>query len=215
VVNLLYENEAMDEAADSVLRQSADVVVLSEFTPEHQATLGDHDLAADFPHRIEREGWGAGGIAIWSRYPMSEGVPLPTRNYSLDVTVSGPDGPVALIGVHAATPIFDFDAWQTDLAVVGRRTGAANGPTMVVGDFNASYWHPDFRDLLDDGFVDAHMAHGSGFSASWPMQRWFPPFVRLDHALTGGGLVSTAVSDFDVPGSDHRGFVVTVAPAER
>jgi hypothetical protein len=37
--------------------------------------------------------------------------------------------------------------------------------------------------------------------------------VRLDHALTAGGLVSTDVDDFHVPGSDHRGLVVTVAPA--
>ena len=35
-------------------------------------------------------------------------------------------------------------------------------------------------------------------------------FVRLDHALTAHGLRSTAIEDFAVPGSDHRGFVVTV-----
>ncbi len=214
VVNLLYGNESVDAAAGSLSQQSADIVVFSEFTPEHQATLGDHELATDFPYRVEREGWGAGGIAIWSRYPITEGERIPTRNYSLDVTVEGPDGPVALVGVHAATPIFDFEAWRTDLSIIEERTRAADGPTMVVGDFNASYWHPDFRDLLANGFVDAHMAHGQGFSASWPMDTWYPPFVRLDHALTGNGLVSIAVRDFDVPGSDHRGFVVTVAPVE-
>jgi|TARA_B110000240_G_scaffold17655_1_gene18006 hypothetical protein len=30
---------------------------------------------------------------------------------------------------------------------------------------------------------------------------------------TGNGLVSTSVQDFTVPGSDHRGFVVSVVPA--
>ena len=83
---------------------------------------------------------------------------------------------------------------------------------MVVGDLNSSYWHPDFRDLLDAGFVDAHIANGKGFSASWPTDMIGPAFVRLDHALTTGGLVSTDVADFEIPGSDHRGFVVTVAP---
>jgi hypothetical protein len=38
-------------------------------------------------------------------------------------------------------------------------------------------------------------------------------FVRLDHALTTDNLVATHVEDFDIVGSDHRGFVVTVAPA--
>jgi hypothetical protein len=37
--------------------------------------------------------------------------------------------------------------------------------------------------------------------------------VRLDHALTVGGLVSADVVDFEIPGSDHRGLMVTVAPA--
>jgi hypothetical protein len=30
---------------------------------------------------------------------------------------------------------------------------------------------------------------------------------------TRNGLVSTSVQDFTVPGSDHRGFVVSVVPA--
>ncbi|MBG7605787.1 MAG: endonuclease/exonuclease/phosphatase family protein, partial [Actinobacteria bacterium] len=69
-----------------------------------------------------------------------------------------------------------------------------------------------FRDLLKTKYVDAHIAAGRGFSASWPTGSLIPPFVRLDHALTTAGLVSTDVNDFDIPGSDHRGFVVTVAP---
>lgn len=214
-VNLLFSNDVIDEAADALVVQSPDVVVFSEFTAEHRAMLGDHPFAEGYGHRVEREGFGAGGIAIWSRFPLSEGDRLATRNYSLDVSVAGPDGPVDLLGVHAPTPIANFSGWRADLGIVDDHIGAADGPTLVIGDFNASYWHPGFRDLLDDGFVDAHMAHGRGFSTSWPTDRWFPPFVRLDHALTGNGLVSTAVSDFDVPGSDHRGFVVTVAPTKR
>ena len=114
--------------------------------------------------------------------------------------------------MHMATPFDDFDGWRNDLAIareVGRTT---TRPTLLIGDLNASYWHPDFRRLLDAGFVDAHAAAGSGFSTSWPTNGVIPPFVRLDHALTTAGLVSTAVDDVDVPGSDHRGMIVSVAP---
>jgi endonuclease/exonuclease/phosphatase (EEP) superfamily protein YafD len=111
------------------------------------------------------------------------------------------------------TPIKDVGAWRDDLATAARIGREADGPTLLVGDLNSSYWHPDFRRLLDVGFVDAHAAAGSGFSTSWPRNWSVPPFVRLDHALTTGGLVSTDVVDLDVPGSDHRGLVVTVAPA--
>ena len=94
-------------------------------------------------------------------------------------------------------------------AEVGR---TVSGPTLLIGDFNASYWHPDFRSALDAGFVSAHTATGAGFSTSWPTTWPIPAFVRLDHALTAGGLVATDVEDFDVAGSDHLGMIVTVAP---
>ncbi len=83
----------------------------------------------------------------------------------------------------------------------------------MIGDFNASYWHPAFRDLLRQGLTDAHMALGKGWSTSWPTDEFIPPFVRLDHTLTGNGLVSTDVDDFRLTGSDHAAFVVTVKPA--
>jgi endonuclease/exonuclease/phosphatase (EEP) superfamily protein YafD len=111
------------------------------------------------------------------------------------------------------TPLISFENWQRDLATAARIGSDATSPTLVIGDLNASYWHPDFRELLDAGLVDAHIAQGQGFSSSWPVGRTIPPaFVRLDHALTTAGLVSTDVVDFEIPGSDHRGFVVTVAP---
>jgi len=212
-INLLYTNDVVDRSADAVLAQDADVIVFSEYTAEHQQVLTAHPLADDYPFKIDRDGLRAGGIAIWSRYPLNEGDRLPTVNYSADVTIDGPDGRFSIVGVHPPAPVFSFDSWKRDLELLVDRAQAATTPTLVIGDLNASYWHPVFRDLLDTGFVDAHMAHGRGFSSSWPSGRWRLPFVRLDHALTGRRLVSTDVADFDVPGSDHRGFVVTVAPA--
>ncbi len=212
-VNLLYGNEDITGAAEALVAQDADVIVFSEFTAEFQTALGAHRLADDYPFRIERDGLRAGGAAVWSRYPLREGERLATTNYSVDTVVDGPGGPFTLVAVHPPAPIFDFDSWKRDLELIRRRAAAVDSPTMLIGDFNASYWHPLYRDLLDEGLVDAHIAHGKGFSTSWPVGDWRPTFVRLDHALTGAGLVSTGVVDFDVPGSDHRGFVVTVAPA--
>ena len=212
-LNLWYENPDIGAVADMLATVDADVIVFSEFTRPHQADLQGSPLAVDYPHRIDRTGLGATGIAVWSRYPMRIGDALETFNDSLDVTVAGPDGTVRIVAMHMPTPIVDFDAWRNDLdiaAEIGRTTDA---PTLLIGDLNSSYWHPDFRRLLDAGFVDANDAVGSGFSTSWPTDWWIPPFVRLDHALTVGGLVSIDVDDLDVPGSDHRGLVVTVAPA--
>jgi endonuclease/exonuclease/phosphatase (EEP) superfamily protein YafD len=211
-VNLLYRNDRTLDVADDLATRDLDVIVFSEYTAEHQAVLLSHELATMLPHREDRDGLFAGGVAVWSRFPVRPDVPPDTINYSVDLTVDGPDGPVRVFAVHPPTPVFDFDDWRRDLDLIGEVADRPGPPTLVIGDFNASYWHPVFRRLLHRGLTDAHMALGAGWSTSWPTDRWFPPFVRLDHALTGNGLVSTDIEDFQVPGSDHAGLVVTVSP---
>lgn len=209
-VNLLYTNDRSSAIADDLLRRDLDLVVFNEYTAEHQATLLDHDLAAALPHRVDRDGLRAGGIAVWSRFPITEGSRPATVNYTIEVSVASPDGPIRVLAVHPPAPVTNYGGWERDLEIIGDLGAASDAPTLAIGDFNASYWHPGFRDLLKRGFVDAHMADGKGFSTSWPTDRFVPPFVQLDHALTRGGLVSLDVENFDIPGSDHRGLVVTV-----
>ena len=214
-VNLLYSNDRIDDVVSTLRDLAPDVIVFNEYTAEHQSALQASDLADDYPNRIDRTDRYAGGIALWSREPVAIGEHPDTYNHSLDVSVDGPDGDVRVVAMHVPTPLISFEDWQRDLATAARIGSDATSPTLVVGDLNASYWHPDFRELLDAGLVDAHIAHGKGFSASWPTDKIVPAFVRLDHALTTDGLVSTDVADFEIPGSDHRGFVVTVAPTPR
>jgi len=66
------------------------------------------------------------------------------------------------------------------------------------------------------GWRDAHELLGHGWSVSWPMDEGLlpPPFVRIDHALFGNDLTPTAIDDFEVTNSDHKGFVVTFALTE-
>jgi endonuclease/exonuclease/phosphatase (EEP) superfamily protein YafD len=211
-LNLWHRNDRIDEVERELAELDADVIVFTEFTRSHKRALETSALAESYPHRTARTGRGATGIAVWSRWPLHRGDMLDTFNDSLDVGVAGPDGDVDLVAMHMPTPLVDLDAWQRDLATAAAVGRMADGPTLLIGDLNASYWHPSFRRLLDVGFVDAHTAAGSGFSTSWPTDWWIPPFVRLDHALTIGGLVSTEIADFEIPGSDHRGLMVTVAP---
>lgn len=114
-----------------------------------------------------------------------------------------------IIAVHPFTPVESASRWRDGLDDVRGAIGESTQRLLVVGDFNACYWHRPFRDILAVGVADAHCVHGRGLSMSWPTD--LIPFVRLDHALTAHGLRSTAIHDFAVPGSDHRGFVVTVS----
>ncbi len=213
--NLLYSNERMDDVVATLHDLAPDVIVFNEYTPQHQATLQASPLADDYPYGVDRTDEYAGGIALWSREPVEVDTPPDTHNHSLDVRVDGPDGEVRVVALHVPAPMISFTGWKRDLRTAARLGRDATTPTMIVGDLNASYWHPDFRQLLDVGAVDAHIANDHGFGISWPTDSALPPFVRLDHALTTDGLVSVDAGDFEIPGSDHRGLIVTVAPTQR
>ncbi len=232
-VNLLYTNDRMADIAADLARRDIDVIMYSEYTPAHQRDLVASPLAESFAYRTDRADAGGSGIAIWSRSPVAVAAHPDTRNYSLDVAVDTDAGPVRVIAVHPPTPIADFAEWRRDLATIGTLGLTSNATvgttstspdatdatataaaTVIVGDFNASFWHPSFRALLDLGYVDAHTALRRGFSVSWPDDGRIPAFVRLDHAVVNRRLVVEAVDDIDVPGSDHRGFIVTVSRAQ-
>ena len=212
-VNLLFTNDRIADVAAQMDQLTADVIVFTEYTEQHQEALLASPVAERYPYRTDRAGPRGEGVAIWSALPV-EGADNPnTDSTSIDLTVNGPDGAIRIVAVHLPTPLDDFESWRHDLRTAAEIGRASNQPTLLIGDLNSSYWHPDFRSVLDAGFVDAHTSTGSGFSTSWPTTWPIPPFVRLDHALTIDGLVSTDIVDFDVPGSDHLGLVVTVAPA--
>lgn len=213
VANLLYSNTRSEEAADVLLDADADVIVFAEFTVDHQAVFQEHPMAGRYPHRIDRPDRGPAGIGVWSRTPLAPVDPPRPFASGIDVVVEHLDGPVRLLGVHVPSPVSDVDAWRQDLQQLEQISRSATTPLIVAGDLNASYWHPEFRSLLDAGFADAHITTGNGFATSWPTDGLVPPFVQLDRALTTGSLVATDLDDLDVPGSDHRGFVVTVARA--
>ena len=211
-VNLLYTNDRTADIAADLGARDLDVIVFNEYTPAHRQELLASPLADHFGQRIERPGPGGAGVAVWSRRPSTVNGELPDlENESLDVTIDGPDGDIRLLAVHPPPPVNKFDGWRRDLNTIERIARSAGPNTLLVGDLNVSPWHPTFRRLLDSGFTDAHAATGNGFSTSWPADGWIPAFVRIDHALFSAGLAAPAVEDFDVPGSDHRGFVVSVA----
>lgn len=213
LVNLLYGNEQINAVAKDLADRDIDVIVFNEYTPEHQAALLASGLANSYPFKVDNSAPFAGGIAIWSRHELTVGTPPATDDPSLNVSAKTPVGRVRIIAVHPRTPIYDFAEWETDLRAIADIDPQDDAALLLLGDFNATYWHPGFRRILRSGYVDAHIAAGHPLSASWPTNNLIPRFVRLDHALTAGQLVSSDVEDFDIPGSDHRGFVVTVVPS--
>jgi endonuclease/exonuclease/phosphatase (EEP) superfamily protein YafD len=208
--NLLYYNGRTADLARVVARLDADVLALTEYTPTHAGGLYVSRLGPEFPYRIEHPESTAGGSALWSRHPLTE-IAAPPALYQSTAAIVDVDGGVTVYVVHPPNPLENIRPWRDEIHGLARSVGVMDPPSIVVGDFNATYWHPPFRRLLAAGWRDAHILAGRGFSSSWP-NHWplVPPFLRLDHALVDASLAVADAVDVDLPGSDHRGFVVSV-----
>ncbi len=214
--NLLYTNERESPAGlRTLLDTDADILVLNEFTLVHEEQLSAVVAGHDYPHRIGRAEYGPHGIGVWSRHPLTDTVVLPSDTRLGLLTTVDVDGlPVRLLAAHPPPPI-ERDGlrdWLDGLAHIEEVAGPPSGRTIIIGDFNASRWHPPFRRLLNIGWRSAHEMVGQRFGGTWPTDRWYlPAFVRLDHVLLGDLVAAETVRDLDIAGSDHRGVVVSLA----
>ena len=218
--NLWAHNPTVPAAMDVVATCGADLLVLTEFTPAMHHAL-DEACGVRYPHRIEDVRPDPAGIAVWSNRPVrGDLVDLSDRpsidvtvNVTVDVTgdvgVDGGDTPLRIIGVHTEPPTMRAREWSRELGDIG---DLAEGADMVIGDFNAARWHPSFRALLARGWTTAHEWLGVWWRNSWANDgRAFPLFIRIDHALLRDHVRPVEVREVPLPGSDHRGFVLTVS----
>ena len=213
--NLLYSNPVPEKAAQALLHADADVMVMVELdTPLHDAMVAQTP-AGDYPYRAERTNRGSQSIGVWSRFPIeSGGAVMVSERPSIDVVLDVGGRSVRLLAVHPYPPTTDAHGWSSQLKAISDYAITSTLPTILLGDFNGSRWHPSYRALLArTGLRDSHEALGHGWSLSWPMDRgsFPPPFVRIDHALFGTGITPVAIADLMAPGSDHKGFLVTFA----
>jgi endonuclease/exonuclease/phosphatase (EEP) superfamily protein YafD len=204
--NLLYRQEDATAARAYFARKSADILVLSEFTPRWHEKLAD--LSTVYPHAAIRTRWNAWGIAVYSRFPLVavEDLDLGDDQSShLRVLVQLPSGPVEVYAIHLASPPSPRQAAQrnTQLRRLARRILAADPglPRIVAGDFNLTPYSPYFRDLLRDaGLRDAREPFGLHYTwPAWPLPLWIP----IDHCLVSGTLTVTRVAAGPAMGSDH------------
>ena len=119
-----------------------------------------------------------------------------------------------LFGLHPLPPLdaergANWRAQLGDYRERGGRAEQAGRPLVMVGDLNATRWHPPLTRLLGR-LSDIHEARGKGLSRSWPTN-YLMRMGRLDHGLVNRLVVPLSVSDVAVPGSDHVGFVATLA----
>jgi endonuclease/exonuclease/phosphatase (EEP) superfamily protein YafD len=196
-----------------------DLVTLEEFTPPALHSMVASGVLASFPYRCSAPAYGATGFLIASRLRLTgcqvrtvswDGQQMP---YMVEATLWSPGGPVALRLVHTLAPFPAYwREWSAALAAVGQSVRASGDSRMLMaGDFNATWGNRGFSALLHDGLTDGAAARGKATDMTWPNGAVVPPFVRIDHVLTGARLTVTQIAAKPGFGSDHRYLVATVA----
>ena len=212
--NVLVDNRRFAELTRRLLQDPPDVLLLQEVVPRHADVLAElvrrrPDLHLVMEPRDDYAGW-----AIVSRFPVLDRGRMDVPGWPVSwAVVDHPVTPIRVVNVHAAAPRTraDVDTWQEQFELLG---GLADGvlPTVLAGDFNATDDHRAFRRLLAAGFADAFEHAGRGWGATWPVSRFLPPLLRLDHILVDDRLTVVRVGTVDLPGSDHRGVVARLGP---
>jgi endonuclease/exonuclease/phosphatase (EEP) superfamily protein YafD len=199
---------ALTRAAD------ADVLALSEVTPEASTALREAGLADVLPHAHvlparEGEPPGAGG-ALWTRLEVRARSVVPGRFSQPAARLAVPGGrDVEVTAVHTNPPT-RFRAWVARWEQELRLLPDPAEPVLRVlaGDFNATPDHAAFRRLLRRGWVDAARVTGQALRPTWSPIRLRVPRLTLDHVLVDPRIGVAAMDVVHVPGSDHRALVV-------
>lgn len=206
----LLKGRASAATVERLARQNApQVLALQEVTPEFVEELRADGLLKTYKYSV--------GTAL----PNVQGV-LTLSTRPLDQTSQlGPDSwPEAIVGgtglivrnMHPSPPIRPGEAtnnWKRLLAASPSAHPAVRGNKRVlVGDFNATLDHKDFRRVVERGYLDAADATGEGLNPTWSSSRVTK--LVIDHVLVDNQLHISSYKVYDLPGSDHNAVIAKI-----
>jgi endonuclease/exonuclease/phosphatase (EEP) superfamily protein YafD len=212
-INALYGQADAQSVVDLVESQNVEVLAVQELTPDFEAALADAGLdellaqsftvpAADGP----------GGSGLWSATPLTDEEQLSGTSFAMPSALVGVGGTeVRVTVVHPYPPMpTEITTWRTELVELTEQVHGDDTPQILAGDFNATYDHAGFRDLLGSRFHDATREWGSGPAVTWPEGSRVPALFALDHVVVEKDMPVSDVVSMQVPDTDHRALMATV-----
>jgi endonuclease/exonuclease/phosphatase (EEP) superfamily protein YafD len=203
-----------DDLVAALRSSEADIIALQELGAE-QAVAIEQDLTDLYPYQI-LYGYGIPGKGLLSRYPIlrEELFYLQARrlpHLRAAIAVNGESVPWTIIIAHPPPPGFDQSGYHVhpDAAAEIKtlaQMATAEGPGILMGDFNTTDQSDNYRLLTNEGLVDAFRAAGWGFGATWPAHRvdlLLCPVVRLDYIWSTAHFRAVRAWVDPRVGSDH------------
>jgi endonuclease/exonuclease/phosphatase (EEP) superfamily protein YafD len=212
--NVLASNRRFAEVVDFIRASDADVVVLHEVTRRWEEAIEEAaESFDDWPYEVTEAR--ARGDLFGSLVLVESGAVVESFGFALTdpraIEIHLPDG-VVLLAIHPLSPSSEFRAEQNDRQLLFATDWAAgqDGPTVVVGDFNATPWSYPFRRLMASTDL-SNSLRGFGLDLSYPANG--NPLLRIpiDHLLFSDGLAVVDRRLGPAMGSDHFPLTVDLA----
>ena len=199
--------------------QHVEVLCLQELPPNMLEDLERAGIDDLFPHHVVSEGAtyisNGGRNGIWTMAPMdsvSENL-LPIKTSSMpaaNITVGSRT--VRVVTVHPNSPVRGAqDLWDEGLSTI-QSLKEYDHAYLIMGDFNSTWDHARFRDLLGTSFCDAGESSGQGPHMTYPSGGWVPSLIEIDHIVYSrdSGIVVSDLQTVSVRGSDHKALLGTL-----
>lgn len=214
--NLWQRNEDLSLAMRMIEQSGADVVLLSELTPEARRAL--EAVRQAYPYAVFCPPARPCDQGLLSKIPFIESGAEPSAGDLPTIAwarLAGGDAATGLtvVSTHMTRPTRSFRRHTAQREGLARAVREMKGPVVIGGDLNVTGGTRSYQDLVRD-------AHLSGFGRSlptWPAYPIVVPQFGLDHILVGGGAVIVDAGVGRYAGSDHLPVWATIAtpPARR
>ena len=185
-----------------------DVVFLQEFTGLAQQALQSPEVAQRYPHRVEVPQPDQFGLAILSRYPLSEVQKVEPADMQatlrLRATMNWAGGTARVSAIHPMPPLNATYAQLRDQALLeeAQHLSQSGGLALMAGDFNTTPWAKGMF------AIDSQLKRANGLAGSWPNAFGRLSVLPLDHVLASSGWQLVDSGHGPDVGSDHRPVVV-------
>jgi endonuclease/exonuclease/phosphatase (EEP) superfamily protein YafD len=213
-VNVTKGAADVDRVVALVREQDVDLLAVQEVTPSARDALREAGLDDVLPHAFVVPQPSAEGTGVWSRTPLTDERALAGFRFEQVVATTQIDGQrLTVMSVHARPPSSRLSGpWRDEQVRLAELVIAQGGPTLVVGDMNATHDHPEQRRIQSAGFAEARDQAGAGLVLTYPTVTLPVPVAGLERSLIRDlPWVATSVESFDVAGADHLAMVVRYA----
>lgn len=215
-LNTYNGNASAAEIVSLIKRYNVEVLCLEELTNAEVQALSAAGLDQILPYHVVSDAASeisnGGRNGIWTAAPMSNIstnlLPINTSSMPAADIVVGTTT-VRIVAVHPNSPVRGAqDEWSEGLSVIQSLSGY-NHAYLICGDFNSTWDHARFRELLGDTFVDAGEQSGQGFHMTYPSSSKIPSLIEIDHFVysKSSGIVVSNLEAVEVSGSDHKALI--------